>query len=284
MKKFRNVRMFYEDVEKFKGDINMELVKVNDKEIIKNEFKEQRILTIWDIAKLHERKPREVTQNLKYIKDKMILGEDYFLISKDELSESKILIQDFIPNNVKSIPLFTESGYLMLVKTFNDDLSWKIQRILIKSYFKIKELAENNFKVPKTFKEALLLAVEQQEEIERLELENKQKEQILIEQQPKVNFYNTVTECDDTMDFKQVAKVLNYKNIGRNTLFKILREKGILNSYNEPYQKYVNLGYFKIIEGSFIDCFGDVKIRTKTVVFQKGVDYINKLLEKEYSK
>ena len=38
MKKFRNVRMFYEDVEKFKGDINMELVKVNDKEIIKNEF------------------------------------------------------------------------------------------------------------------------------------------------------------------------------------------------------------------------------------------------------
>ena len=83
----------------------MELVKVNDKEIIKNEFKEQRILTIWDIAKLHERKPREVTQNLKYIKDKMILGEDYFLISKDELSESKILIQDFIPNNVKSIPV-----------------------------------------------------------------------------------------------------------------------------------------------------------------------------------
>ena len=284
MKKFRNVRMFYEDVEKFKGDINMELVKVNDKEIIKNEFKEQRILTIWDIAKLHERKPREVTQNLKYIKDKMILGEDYFLISKDELSESKILIQDFIPNNVKSIPLFTESGYLMLVKTFNDDLSWKIQRILIKSYFKIKELAENNFKVPKTFKEALLLAVEQQEEIERLELKNKQKEQILIEQQPKVNFYNTVTESDDTMDFKQVAKVLNYKNIGRNTLFKILREKGILNSYNEPYQKYVNLGYFKIIESSFIDCFGDVKIRTKTVVFQKGVDYINKLLEKEYNK
>ena len=40
----------------------MELVKVNDKEIIKNEFKEQRILTIWDIAKLHERKPREVTE------------------------------------------------------------------------------------------------------------------------------------------------------------------------------------------------------------------------------
>ena len=98
----------------------MELVKVNDKEIIKNEFKEQRILTIWDIAKLHERKPREVTQNFKYIKDKMILGEDYFLISKDELSDSKILVQDFIPNNVKSIYLFKADGYLKLIKSFNE--------------------------------------------------------------------------------------------------------------------------------------------------------------------
>ena len=262
----------------------MELVKIENKELTVKEWNGQRVVTAWDIAELHEKAVNDVTKNFKNNKEKFILGEDYFIINKNDISERKISVQDFIPNNVKSIPLFTESGYLMLVKTFNDDLSWKIQRILIKSYFKIKELAENNFKVPKTFKEALLLAVEQQEEIERLELENKQKEQILIEQQPKVNFYNTVTESDDTMDFKQVAKVLNYKNIGRNTLFKILREKGILNSYNEPYQKYVNLGYFKVIENSFIDCFGDVKIRTKTVVFQKGIDYINKLLEKEYSK
>jgi len=50
------------------------------------------------------------------------------------------VIQDFIPNNVKEIPLFTESGYLMLVKTFTDDLSWQIQRQLVKGYFKLKEL------------------------------------------------------------------------------------------------------------------------------------------------
>ncbi len=47
--------------------------------------------------------------------------------------------------------------------------------MLVKSYFRVKELQQNEFKVPKTFKEALLLAVEQQEEIERLELENKEK-------------------------------------------------------------------------------------------------------------
>lgn len=262
----------------------MEIVKINDKELGIRYYNNERIVTAWDIAYLHNKTVSEVGQqfkrNIKYLKENL----DYFILDRDDISVSHLVIQKNIPNNVKKIPIFTESGYLLLVKSFNDELSWEVQRILINSYFKVKELIENNFKVPKTFKEALLLAVEQQEEIERLELENKQKEQILIEQQPKVNFYNTVTESDDTMDFKQVAKVLNYKNIGRNTLFKILREKGILNSYNEPYQKYVNLGYFKVIESSFIDCFGDVKIRTKTVVFQKGIDYINKLLEKEYSK
>ena len=58
---------------------------------------------------------------------------------KDEFSESFKRIQKFIPNNVKEIILFTESGYLMLVKTFDDELSWKIQRQLIKSYFKLVE-------------------------------------------------------------------------------------------------------------------------------------------------
>ena len=72
-------------------------------------------------------------------KGKLIEGEDYFVLNKEEFSESLGVIQDFVPNNVKEIPLFTESGYLMLVKTFNDDLSWKIQRLLIENYFRQKE-------------------------------------------------------------------------------------------------------------------------------------------------
>ena len=50
------------------------------------------------------------------------------------------MIQDYIPNNVKEIMMFTESGYLFLTKSFNDDFSWEIQRELIKNYFKLKKL------------------------------------------------------------------------------------------------------------------------------------------------
>ncbi|BEO91163.1 ORF6N domain-containing protein [Fusobacterium nucleatum] len=116
------------------------LVKINNVELGIKEYKKERVVTAWDIAKVHNREVREITQNFNYVKDKLLKDEDYFLVNKEKISESKILIQDFIPNNVKEIPLFTESGYLMLVKTFTDNLSWDIQRQLVKGYFKLKEL------------------------------------------------------------------------------------------------------------------------------------------------
>lgn len=113
-----------------------------NEEIEIKEYNGERVITAWDIARLHGRDVREITQNFNYVKEKMILNEDYFIISKENISESKILIQDFIPNNVKEIILFTESGYLLLAKTFTDEKSWNIQRQLVKSYFKLKELKE----------------------------------------------------------------------------------------------------------------------------------------------
>lgn len=38
----------------------------------------------------------------------------------------------------------TESGYLMLVKSFNDDLAWQVQRCLVNAYFKVKEVFAGN--------------------------------------------------------------------------------------------------------------------------------------------
>lgn len=35
--------------------------------------------------------------------------------------------------------LITETGYLMLVKSFTDDLAWNVQRELVKNYFRAKE-------------------------------------------------------------------------------------------------------------------------------------------------
>lgn len=116
------------------------LVKINNIELGIKEYKKERVVTAWDIGKVHNRDVGEINKIFNRNKDKFILNEDYFILKIKDFSERFKTIQDFIPNNVKEIVLFTESGYLMLVKAFTDDLSWEIQRQLVKGYFKLKEL------------------------------------------------------------------------------------------------------------------------------------------------
>lgn len=117
--------------------------------------------------------------------------------------------------------------------------------------------------------------------IAELTIENEKQKTLLIEQQPKVEFYDDVTGSKDTIDMKEVAKILNIKNIGRNKLFEILRNKNILDRFNQPYQKYVDAGYFRGIESRFNLPDGEIKISLKTVVFQKGLDFIRRELAKK---
>ena len=246
-----------------------ELVKIDGIELTVKEYQNQVIMTSWDIAKMHERDVKDVNQNFKRHQDKFILGIDYFVIPKEKISETQIVIQEFIPNNVKEISLFTETGYLMLVKTFTDDLSWSRQRILVNNYF--RNITNTDSNIPKTFKEALFLAYQQAEKIEKLEMQARINA-------PKVDFYDDVTGSDVTAEIGTVAKILNFKSVGRNTLFNILRNQGILQRDNMPFQTYVDRGYFRVVESKWNAPNGDVKVNYKTVVYQKGVEYISKIL------
>lgn len=58
-----------------------------------------------------------------------IAEKDYFLRNSSEaMSEFDIIA----PNGLY---IFTLTGYLMVVKSFHDDLSWDIQRELVRGYF-----------------------------------------------------------------------------------------------------------------------------------------------------
>lgn len=111
----------------------------------------------------------------------------------------------------------------------------------------------------------------------RLATELKEERQKVLELKPKADFYDTVANSDSLLSMADVAKVLD-KGIGRNRLFKLLRSRGILQGNNVPYQRFVDAGYFKVVENSYMA--GDNAIvSTVTYVKQKGVDYIRKLLE-----
>ena len=102
------------------------------------------------------------------------------------------------------------------------------------------------------------------------------------EVQPKVDFYDTVTKSDEWMEMSEVAKLLNYKKLGRNKIFNILRENKILRKNNQPYQEYVDRGCFKLIEQVYTTTYGDTRISYKTVISQKGLDYIKKVIDIYY--
>ena len=113
------------------------IVKIKETEILIKEYKGQRVITSWDIAKVHNKEVREINQIFKNNQHRFILNKDYFSISSNEIPESFKMIQK-IPNNVKEILVFTESGYLLLTKPFTDNLSWDVQRQLVESYFTLK--------------------------------------------------------------------------------------------------------------------------------------------------
>ena len=126
------------------------------------------------------------------------------------------------------------------------------------------------YALPKTFAQALRLAAEQQEMIEA------QQKQLEM-QKPKVEFFEAVAESKTAIDIKAAANTLHFKNIGRNKLFEILRNAKILMWNNLPYQKYVDCGYFRTIEQKYTTHDG-VKISIKTLVYQKGMDFIRRTL------
>jgi len=96
---------------------------------------------------------------------------------------------------------------------------------------------------------------------------------------PKVDFYDKVTPTPKLLNLSKCAKILNFKNIGRNNLFSVLRDIDVLQPNNEPYQKYVDQNYFCIKEKEIEVQPGFIKIYAQTFVTQKGLDFIRRKLE-----
>ena len=138
---------------------------------------------------------------------------------------------------------------------------------------------EKQHAIPQNFSEALRLAAQQAEELEK-------KAMLLEKQKPKVLFADAVAASKTSILIGELAKVLkqNGIDIGQNRLFEWLRNNGYLISrngtdYNMPTQKSMNLGLFEIKETTITHADGHISINKTTKVRGKGQTYfINKFL------
>lgn len=221
-----------------------EKIDVLGKYITIKEWEGMRVITAYDIAYLHDKEVKKVNQQFTRNKKKFTKNVDYFELTKEEMSQSQFVtaLSKYSNNAVER--LFTERGYLKLTKTFNDDLSWKIQDILVDSYFKLQQIA-NSFKTPKNYIEALEFLIAAEKEKEKLQLENNQQKQIIAEYEPKATYCDLVLKSPNLVSISLIAKDYGMSAIAFN---KLLHDLGIQYKQSGTwllYQKYANFGYTK---------------------------------------
>lgn len=116
-----------------------QVMQIANQEIQVKEFNGQRVVTFKDIDLAHERPSGTAKRNFSQNKFRFIEGQDYVPITRKEFGTNFAPNEKIIGNPNLTMLLITESGYLVLVKSFTDDLAWKVQRQLVNCYFRVKE-------------------------------------------------------------------------------------------------------------------------------------------------
>lgn len=141
--------------------MNENSISISSSKLPIREYNGQRVVTFKDIDTVHERKDGTAKRNFYTNKERFVEGVDFLKITAYEF---RTLFGGLDERQQMDIILVTESGYLMLAKSFTDDLAWKVQRELVNNYFRVKspepapepeqltlETAEYHY-FPKTFK------------------------------------------------------------------------------------------------------------------------------------
>lgn len=223
------------------------------------EYNNVRVVTFKDIDIVHERPDGTARRNFNKNKNYFIEGEDYFKVCADEIRTHKIMS---VSNKIREdITLITESGYLMLVKSFTDDLAWKVQRELVNTYFRVKDMA------------SVVLAMA--ERITQLEKSNNDKFNTLEAKIDKViptqsNYYlwkNSIA----TPLIKTVSNILG---LPIADTYKVIYDDMVLRGFNQSYAMNRFCNKYKVDSVSTIDAVADVD-----EYIRMFMDSANKLLE-----
>ena len=159
---------------------------------------------------------------------------------------------------VQSLAIINESGLYSLI--FNSRLeSAKKFKHWVTSEVIPQIRKTGSYHAPKTYAEALRRLADEAEKMEALQKQN----QLM---QPKAEFFDAVTDSKTAIPLGDVAKILDM-GIGRNKLFEFLRQKNILTYDNRPYQKYIDAGYFRVIEQKY-EVNGEVRMNMKQAAME----------------
>lgn len=104
--------------------------------------------------------------------------------------------------------------------------------------------------------------------------QNKLLEAQAVENKPYIAYAKTIEVSKGDLKIGDYAKILCDKDkgidTGQNRLFKLMRELNILKSDNNPYQEYLNRGYFKVTQQPFTKPNGEQGLDLITLITPRG--------------
>lgn len=145
----------------------------------------------------------------------------------------------------------------------------KAKDVLAEAFIKPKEVNFDNFQIPTTLSEALMLSANLAKENEVMK--------------PKAEQFDLYLDDDGTLSLNQAAKALKTK---RNKMMEFLRHKEVFNQDNSPSSYYANRGYFEVKNFTYVIKSGKKYQIAVTRVTPKGQDFLYRYLTKyidEYS-
>lgn len=197
-----------------------EVITVNGQSLAVKEYEGKRVVTLKEIDAVHQRPDGTARKRFNDNKEHFIEGEDYFKISPSVFRTAFDLEMDSRQQN--DITLITESGYYMLVKSFTDDLSWTVQRALVNSYFKVKQVQTAFSELSPQLQ--LLIAIETKQ---------KEQEKAIAETQQRLDSIGEVIALD----------VNSWRRDAKQLISKIATKMGGFD-----YIKEVNTEIYRLVE------------------------------------
>lgn len=160
--------------------------------------------------------------------------------------------------------LVSKDGMALLAMGFTGEKFYKFKVAYINAFNAMAEKLKNPFNVPRNYKEALELAITQLDKIEALEAQRRT-------DMPKIVFAEAVEASATSALIGDFVKTLcdTDVSVGRNRVFKWLRDEKYLMADNMPYQRWAEAGYFEVIPQIIVTPKGN-KERFTTKITAKG--------------
>lgn len=244
----------------------------------------QKVMLSKTIAEIHDTEVKHINELINSNIDEFEEGVDIIdlkVVDSIDYNLENLGMNKMQISKSQNIYLLSEQGYMTLVMLMRTNKAKEIRKQIRKQYFAMREIINSD----EDLKKELLLKLYQggsagvEASKKLVDLETKPLLLKIEKDKDKVEFAETVQRSNDTVDFNAFSKILSNEGIiiGRNKLFELLRNEDILMTginQNQPYQRYVKQGYFRVIE-----YIRNEKIGFKTVITGKGQQWLIKLFK-----